>query len=484
MLNNVIYTLKNMNDNNANVSTINHTLALIKKITEDIISEPINVAQIFGCQFLDDACQKIGATNLKKIKINIKNRDACKQQNIIYVVSRLYMSGGHTAALTDIIRLSPSANKHIILVTGIGGPTNNKVIQHRFGLIANVTFEFAPSGNYGSKLDWLQNRLLTLQPTDVWLFNHHQDSVAVAAVQPNEGYRLHFYHHADHHLCLGVYLNYANHIDINSSGFHNCRTELNINNSYLPLVVADQGNRTNLHFCRAQNGLVTATAAGHNKVEVIYPISYIDVVPHLLKATGGKHIHMGPLSFWARYKIRRGIRKLGLPASTFVYLPFVSSVWKVLHEYNVDLYVTSFPYGGARTLIEVMGSGTPVVAHNHYTSRLLATFDLIYDGAFMWRDPQELYDIVLNVNEIDLAKHSQLARRRYEQFHSENILQQALQCKINLLEPPALKEGYCSDVLQRAIEVCQQVSPLSVLKRMFVFIIRKLKSTINFFDPS
>jgi hypothetical protein len=169
------------------------------------------------------------------------------------------------------------------------------------------------------------------------------------------------------------------------------------------------------------------------------------------------------------------MRQLGLPASAFVYLPYVASVWQALHDYKVDLYVTSFPYGGARTLIEVMGSGTPVVMHQHHTSRLLGTFDMVYEHALTWKEPKELYDIVATINASMLAEHAQRARQRYEQFHSEELLRRVLNAEVNL-EQPTLREGYGSDPLQRAVDVCQQVSMLGVVKRWATLMFYKLKS--------
>lgn len=455
---------------------VDYQLRLIKKFVEHIISEPINVAHIFGSPILDEACQEIGAINLAKVKKSVSDSEPLDAhlKTVVYVASRLYLSGGHTAALADMIRLSPRAN-YIVLITGVGGTTDLKVIESRFGAIEQLTFEFAPRGDFGNKLDWLQGRLIALHPSDVWLFNHHQDSVAVAAVQPDQGYRLHFYHHGDHHLCLGVFLKYAEHVDMNITGFHHCRKELNIsNNIYVPLVAQDRGVCANKNF-KSTSPLVTATAAGRNKLEVAYPICYVDVVPALLKASGGKHIHIGPLSWVARYKIWRGMRQLGLPPSVFIYLPYVASVWQALHDYRVDLYVTSFPYGGARTLIEVMGSGTPIVMHQHHTSRLLGTFDMVYEHVLRWKEPKELYDIVTTINSSILAEHAQLARQRYEQFHSEELLRRVLNGEVNF-EQPNLREGYSSDPLQRAVDVCQQVSILGVVKRWVSVMLYKLKS--------
>ena len=463
---------------------LDEALYSIHRLVDQVFCEPINTAHIFGSQLLDEMCQEIGLLNLRKLREDeslLQSGD--KQVNnleivVVYVVSKLQASGGHTAVLADIIRLAPSA-RSVILVTGIGGLTDQESIQHRFDSIQNVSFEYAPRGKHIDKLDWLQRKILKLKPTDVWLFNHHQDSVAVAAVQPNAGYKLHFYHHGDHHLCLGVHLDYAEHVDIHPMGYHCCQSELNIkNNRYLPMAVKDLGCRPEaLQFLSGER-LVTCTAASFNKVEVPYFIEYMQVIPDLLLASGGKHIHIGRLSLIARLKIHYKIRKLGLPATSFVYIPFVPSVWKALHDYKVDLYVTSFPYGGARTLIEAMGAGIPVAVHSHCTSRLLGTFDMAYEGACVWRNPQELYNFVKKLDAEQLESHSKLARKRYLDFHSEHILINALAINAEQLKAPPLYLGYVQDSLQHALDISNQVSCFGAIRRFLYRTYRRWKSFV------
>ena len=206
-----------------------------ENIVDKIFTEPLNTAVIFGDRDLDIICQKTGKKNLSKILKNEKFNKS-KNLNIVFIVSRLQASGGHTALVADIAKQSKT--KTSILVTGVGGWTNHAKINHLFDEIDNLHFEFAPKGSRLGKLDWLQRKLLSLKPTVVWLFNHHQDSVAISAVQPDQGYQLKYLHHGDHHLCLGVFLEFGEHYDPHPMGFHNCRTVLmNKNNRYLPLVI-------------------------------------------------------------------------------------------------------------------------------------------------------------------------------------------------------------------------------------------------------
>jgi hypothetical protein len=457
---------------------LNSALYLIYDLVEKIVCEPINTAQIYGSELLDDNCQAIGAINLLKLRNEkVSPVEATITKNlVVYVVSRLQASGGHTAVLADIIRLSPPA-QNVILVTGIGGVTDRKSIENRFTGLSNLSFEYAPIGLFINKLNWMQSRLLELTPSDVWLFNSHQDSVAIAAVQPNSGYKLHFYHHGDHHLCLGLYLKYAQHIDIHPMGYHNCKHDLKITNvRYLPMSVPDSGARNIELPFKTGSKITTCTAAGFNKVEVPYSIEYSDMVPKLIKITGGKHIHIGRLSFFALNRIKNSIRKLGLQKSSFVYIPFVNSVWQSLKENEVDLYITSFPYGGARTLIEVMGAGIPVALHSHITSRLLSTFDMAYEKVFSWRNLEELFYFIENLEPSDLTNYSRLARDRYLEFHTEEIVINTLLPGASAIKAPPLNHGFKVDILEKSLCISNQINLIKPLKQALYIKYRRWKT--------
>ncbi len=449
-------------------------LVSIKGVVDQVFREPINIARFFSAKPLDDLCQEIGAINWRKICVDSSSTYEINKQNhsnrtvTIYIVSKLSPTGGHTSALADIVRLGPSTQS-VILVTGTTGATDRSAIQDRFESIPDVSFDFAPQGKLVGKMDWLQQKLLILKPRVVWLFNHHQDSAAVAAVQPNAGYNLRYYHHGDHHLCLGVHLIYADHIDPHPMGFHNCRDKLGISgNRYLPLVVKDIGNHQDEYDTRPVETLITCTVARPSKIESPYFIHYSGVIPELLRMTDGKHIHIGRLNPITLFRIKYGIRKLGLPESSFTYIPSVRSVWKSLHEHKVNLYITSFPYGGARTLIEVMGAGIAIALHVHFSSRLVCTFDMVYKGALLWKTPQELYAHIQRLDAEAIRTHGKSARREYEKNYREDLLTEGLTNWEKPLPAPPLHQGYEVDDLQQALDITNQISCTGVLRRTLV----------------
>lgn len=422
---------------------INLAICIVHDFIERIITEPLCTAQAFASRDLDQMCLAIGRQNLKNLGRPLKTPGQISSIRplAIYVVSRWQRSGGHSRLVQDFIGAQP-AKDHLILSTEIGGFSDADYLLEHFAAGDNVRFVQAPRGNFQSKLSWLQAILLARQPEHIHLLNHHQDSVAVAAVIPELGLCGSFYHHGDHHLCLGVHMSHLTHVDLHPMGYHYCRDELGVNNRYLPLTFEDKYcmpvQTKPIHSGR----ITTATAARSNKVEIPYYVSYMDTIPSVLKATGGKHIHIGKLTPWALHRIYDLMRKLGIQKDRFVYIEWTPSVWQSLNENKVDVYLASFPYGAGLTLIEAMGAGIPVIMHQHMHSRVLSGLELAYPEAFRWSEPKDLLVYLASLRPEELEYEKALSRLRYEKFHRSEILQAYFKDpdSLQLVVPPLVSE--------------------------------------------
>lgn len=407
---------------------VDRALACVHDFVESVITEPLCTAKVFGSKRLDAVCQRIGEYNFRRLQVKSVDPWPLRGDRplVVYILTRLQNSGGHSRVVEDFIRAQPGLD-HLILATGIAGKSDLAFIKRLVRDGASVRFLGAPSGGLQSRLTWLQAGVQGARPDHVYLFNHHQDSVAAAAIVPSLGLDASFYHHADHHLCLGVYLGHLRHIDPHPMGYHNCRISLGVENVYIPLTFDDRGMRERGAGSFAQKGVITtATAARSNKIEIPYYISYLDLIPKVLKVTRGRHIHIGRLSPWALRRLRLGMRREGVPEDRLVYKSWEPSIWLALKSYGVDLYLASFPYGGAITLIEAMGAGVPIVMHKHMYSSVLSCLELSYPEAFRWSDPEELLAYLRKLDPEMLEAEGQIARSRYECFHRHGILESCL----------------------------------------------------------
>ena len=402
---------------------LNSALNSIHNFADGIFADSNFTAQVFGSRELDWLCLNIGSTNLATLKRSphdILNR-AGSQGTVIYLVSCMQESGGHSRLVLDFIRAQPG-KRHLILSTGVGGKTSKAFLAQLYSIDPNSRLISAPQGSLLSRLTWLQSMLLSHSPEYVHLLNHHQDSVAVAAIVPELKVKGSFYHHGDHHFCLGIFLDHLIHVDFHPMGYHFCREKLGIKNTYLPLTFHDQQPPLMDAEEYDQSRLTTATVARKNKVEVPYHANYLEVIPSMLKATGGRHIHIGKLSKLALWRMHKVMKGLGVPSDRLVYIDHSSSVWRSLQEYRVDIYIASFPYGAGLTLVEVLGAGIPVVMHQHMYSRILSGLELAYPEAFSWKYPEELIAYLVDLDPSSLKQERQISRRCYSEFHRPEIL--------------------------------------------------------------
>ncbi len=431
-------------DNALRRGRINEALRIVLDLVEQIITEPLCTAHVFASLDLDQLCQNIGRQNLLRLGTQQGDPwpDRAERSRVAYVLTRLQKSGGHSLLVLDFIRAQPDRD-HLILVTGVSGPSDTDYLTQTFAGHENVRVIFSPRKDLQARLTWLQSMLLGSRPEHVYLFNHHQDSVAVAALVPELGLQGSFCHHGDHHLCLGVHLEHLAHIDFHPMGYHYCRDDLGIDNHYLPLTFEDRGFLPIETAFASGGGLTTATAARSNKIEIPYYVSYLDLIPQMLKVTGGRHIHIGKLTPWAMRRMRAQMREHRVPEDQLVYLEWTPSVWKSLQEHKVDVYLASFPYGAGLTLIEAMGAGVPVIMHQHMYSRVLSGLELAYPEAFCWSDPEDLLSHLAALEPERLELESRLARMRYETFHRPEILKAYLRHPATLLLPvPSLTSDF------------------------------------------
>lgn len=456
---------------------IDQALHLVHDFVERILTEPLCTSQVFGSKTLDDLCQFIGKANLTEVKQETTNDSLSlhDQPVFVYIVTKIQNSGGHTRVIEDFIKSQP-VGRHVILSTELGGRSDTGYLLKGLAKQANIVIELALKENYQQRLTWLQKRLMKIRPKRVYLFNHHQDSVAVAAIQPEMKLDASFYHHGDHHLCLGVYLSHLEHIDPHPMGYHHCREELGIANTYIPLTVEDKGDRDSEQPFLHDGLLTTCTAARSNKIEIPYFVSYLELVPQLLNATGGRHIHIGRLTPWALFRIRRGLKSYGISPERFVYTPWVPSVWKALQQYKVDLYVASFPYGGGLTLIEAMGAGIPVALHRHIFSRVLSGIDLAYPGAFSWRAPEDLLNYCVSLDAPTLKEAGISGRLQYEKFHDSRALPGMLSDPAQNRQNPHALVPFSVETDEWALWMERQLTLARVMSRAVYRALRSLRA--------
>jgi hypothetical protein len=408
-----------------------NVLADIALRAEAVKNEPRALGRIYGSPTLDGLCTLLGREYARRLGIAPTGfQDPVPTS--IYVCTETYGTGGHARVIADLIR-ADSRRLHHVVFTNLW--ERERLFADEFNRLGARVSVLPPS----PPLDKLRNlmELLAREPSArVYLFNHHQDSIAVAGVAGGPQVERYFIHHCDYQFCLGTFLPDTRHVDLHTMGFHRCRRWLGLaDNLHWPLTCSDVGASHSGQFMA--NGTMTTCCCGsENKFTGQYPIDYFDAVAARLRAVPGKHIHIGPISNDRQQRLAAKLQGLGIALDRFVYLPSVPDLRQALVDHRVDAYLVSFPMGGGRALIEALAAGVPVIGHVHHRDKLLSGTDLLPEAAPVWTDLPELLAILTSLTKDRLQQLSSACRNRYEAHHHPRLLADCVQTGAHLEPPP------------------------------------------------
>lgn len=423
-------------------------LDAIRRLVESVVNDRRSVAKVFASADIDRLCRYVGEAVLTVADVD-PVRPANRDGTVI-LSTELVKAGGHVELLKDIIRLKLFDGPLSIVLTDILSRVDDDVIAD-FSATYGVNVEVAQGSSTNERYLWLIDRLRSLAPATLVLVTYNQDSVGVSAAHAHAADKVIFIHHGDHHLSLGVTCEDFIHIDPSNIGYFHCRDELGFkNNHYWPLTVNCRSVEPRVPPFLANGHLVTCSSGRPEKFDAShYLYDYVELIPRLLAATGGRHIHIGGLTVEMEKKLQHGFSVAGVDPASFIHVAWVPSIARALVEYKVDLYMSSFPLGGGKASVEAMAAGTPLLMHHNYRSRFLGGADLAYPEAWIWRNEAELLAILNKVTAEELMRHSLLARTYYENFHSDQALIEAadLSRDQNIRAVPKLRE-YAIDALQ------------------------------------
>ncbi|MGG2396247.1 glycosyltransferase [Pseudomonas sp. SH1-B] len=332
----------------------------------------------------------------------------------LYLATELYVSGGHSRMLEDFIEAMPAFD-HVIILSDLFGRNGGaaEVISQLESRGASVIV--IGDGSLVARTLRIMHFLKKLQPDSCILFNHHQDAPIVAACLPEFCEHYFFYHHADHNLCLGARVSHLRHLDLSPWQFSRCAS-WKADNIYVPLTCPDRGGLAGK--ARGETPLVTCTAGSWIKFSEPYHIEFCAFIADVLAATGGRHIHIGNLPESVINDVRTVMVARGLDVDAFEHIGWVHSLWLSAQQLGVDLYLSSFPLGGGRGLVEMLGAGVPIAFHANPAAPYVCGETLRYPGAICWSYTDQLLSSLKGVDGAALERQSADARKHYESYFS------------------------------------------------------------------
>jgi tetratricopeptide (TPR) repeat protein len=392
-------------------------LAALRALVEAVIHDPAATGSVLRSSTLDAICQRIGAISLDYVRSeNLCPPRAEPQAEVIILATELHNIGGHSRVVEDIIRALP--DKRVLILLSDFFCSEYEFALDRFTALG-VEVRRPERGQYVEHLAWTQMQLACHPDAQVMVFNHHADVAAIAAIQPDLNREVLFCHHGDHHLCLGASLSWTRHVDLFAAHCVDCRGA-GLAAEFWPLSVEDPGARPHEARDFVAAGQLLSCSSGHDaKFLTPYPFHYWDLLPQLLKASEGKHVHIGPLSEEVLTAIHQGLASEGIEAQRFTHISWVDNLGQTLKQLGVDLYIGSFPIGGSRACIEAMAAGIPVITHRHMLYPILGSDGAVGDTQiWSWASPADLLNLVAQATPETLARQAQHGRDCYLRYNT------------------------------------------------------------------
>jgi hypothetical protein len=426
-------------------------LDAVRDAVDTVINNQRSVARVYASRHLDKLCEQIAqaVSGHTSTQPSMSNRGG----GTVILATELAAAGGHVEVIKDLVRLGNMPEPVELLLTD-NFQRIEASVQQGYADAMGITLRIAAGADSGERLRDALAFLAERRAHTVVLLVHNQDAPGVVAGLACAAEKVMFVHHGDHHLSLGVTCARMAHVDLSNTAFFNCRNSLGIQeNIYWPLILSSQQLRQRTGPFLQQGQPVTCCVGRPEKFDdPSYQYQYLDLVGFILHCTGGRHLHVGQLRDEQMQRIKAGLARHNIDSDRFEHVPWVASVSQALTAHQVDLFLTSFPYGGGKTQVEVMGSAIPTLIHANYRSKVLCGIDLGYPGILTWRDEQELEQVLRSLSPDLLEQQSALAKRHFDQHHCEDALRRALHAPSTRDEDvPPLAEVH-SDGLQAFLD--------------------------------
>lgn len=430
----------------------------VRDFVQYVMNEQYPPGELIGSAKLDRLCERIGAEFYERDFASLEHKDEFVPDDnaVVIVCTGLFKAGGTSPLIGDIVRAQGGRTCTILATNSLGTMSADDLAMSRLGQI-DAKIVICTNDTLVDRLTWLIKQINRLEPGRIILLNHHQDSVIIAGVHPfTTKTRVIFYHHADHNLCLGVHMTNARHVDIHNVGYCNCRDRERItDNFYIPMTVDDKGD----DFVRRdfmKNGRLTTCSSGSpHKLANFYFYPYYELVVDRLEKRTGRHVHIGPLGDGILNHMTAQMRQRSIDPSRFVHIPWTEDLWGTFIANGIDLFIGSFPIGGARTAIEAMGAGVPLLMHENYLTRFHSSRDIAYPDHFVWQYPHEFVERITEIDQDMLRSHGARSRKYYLQYHATQTMhvEEELDriCAGTATAQPAPLYPHHPDMLDRAL---------------------------------
>ncbi len=326
--------------------------------------------------------------------------------------------GGIFREITEIVEMY-SEKKIIIFSTEDppSQPSARKILKK----YNNVKLMQCPKTN--DKLEWLIKTYYKLSPYRTYYYDSHKDFFPFATMDRRcENICLFSY---DHGYVSGLSSpNIKNIIAKRIIDYNLLRKKFGNKVIYIPAwnEATIDIDKKYIPFNEHEKLITACGAARFYKLESAGNVTYISLIVGLLKKTGGKHIHFGPIPDDKKIEIYNLLEKNNITKDSFIHIEWADNPPKLLLENNVDLFIEPFPIVSYKITMDMLMNGIPIISYDGYNR--MSKVDFIYEDCIKWTDEENFYKKITEINEETLLYHSKKSKEYFYSTHDKKIVKE------------------------------------------------------------
>lgn len=376
--------------------------------------------KLYKSDFIDSFCESLGFIKKEAMGLSPnKNLDDKKVALVISVLNR--KSGGVYQEILELVTMLQSRKITIFLTEMASLDEFTDEMRKDFAAFSNVSFVFLKG--FPDRLSQLMTELAQNGAARIYWYCAHNNTWANAALQ-NYGAQNVVPFSYDHGLSLGlVNTNIDQIITKTPKDYKLLAGKFGDRVIYVPCWSIPAKTEKKYLPLQDHNSLNTATAAARfYKYEGDILGNYVNFIASLLKITGGKHFHYGPLPKEVKTALVETIkRNRGNPAN-FIHIEWANNLPDSMLENSVDLFISPFPITSIKLSLQCISAGVPVLAYAGGDTRIEQN-DFLNPDVLKWRNRKEFFETVLSMSK---EKLMELSISGIEYFKSHNDLAAAM----------------------------------------------------------
>lgn len=409
--------------------------------------------KLYKSDFIDSFSESLGY--VMKVFLDLPLAAAPDPKSVAIVISALNKTGG--GVYQEILELAAmlQGKRITILLTGMSGIDEfTEAMKNDFAPLRNLSFIFLNDAA-PHRLAALQTKLSDLAPGRIYWYCGHNNTLADAALQSYGGLNIVPFSF-DHGLSLGL----ANsNIDLiiakTPKDYKLLAQKFGERVIYIPCWSVPA--RTERKYSPPAGPLATATAAARfYKYQGDILGNFVNFVVYLMKTTGGRHIHYGPLPPEVVSRLENVMQRNGIAPERFTHVEWADNLPDAMLAQGVNLFIAPFPISSIKINLQCMSAGIPVLVYAGGLTRIEQN-DFLYPDALSWRNRKEFFDVIRNLS---AKKLLELSVSGLAWFRSHNDLAAAMPHVLQnrCFAPVPIPPGFLDDKIIDTEEIIDLIS--------------------------